>query len=115
MIGIDAPELNQRPYGAQSRDMLAALMPIGSEVRLEFDVRPADPYGRGLAYVWDDVVLINEAMVLRGWALSERFPPNVRMQNRLNKAQDLAKEKRSGLWASGGFDCKPGDRRRRNC
>jgi micrococcal nuclease len=115
LVGIDAPELNQRPYGNQSRDILATLMPMGSEVRLEFDVRPKDPYGRGLAYVWDDSVLINEVMVLRGWALSERFPPNTRMQDRLNVAQQRAKDRKAGLWGSGGFDCKPADRRRKNC
>jgi micrococcal nuclease len=115
LVGIDAPELNQRPYGNQSRDVLAALMPIGSEVRLEFDVRPKDPYGRGLAYVWGDTVLINEEMVLRGFALSERFPPNTRMQDRLNGAQQRARSSKQGLWSSGGFDCRPADRRRKNC
>ena len=115
MIGIDAPELNQRPFGNQSRDVLAALIPVGRDIRLEFDVRPTDPYGRLLAYVWDGKTLVNEDMVQRGWAMAERFPPNVRLQSRLNEAQQRARDARSGLWASGGFDCKPGDRRRRNC
>ena len=115
LIGIDAPELNQRPYGNQSRDVLTAIMPIGREVRLEFDVRPKDPYDRALAYVWDDSVLINEDMVKRGWALAERFPPNVRLQSRLNGAQQRAKDAKAGLWASGGFDCAPADRRRKRC
>lgn len=34
-IGIDAPELSQRPFGHRARRALERLIPVGSEVRLE--------------------------------------------------------------------------------
>jgi len=115
LIGIDAPEMNQRPFGDQARNALMTIMPMGSRIRLTFDASASDRYGRALAYAWIDSTMINEAMVKGGWAIAERFPPNVKLQTRLDAAMKAARDQKSGLWASEGFACKPADRRRRKC
>ena len=115
LIGVDAPELSQRPYGLLAFEALAGLMPAGSRVELERDVEPTDRYGRRLAYVWRDTVLINWAMVRNGWAVLLTYPPNVQYVERFEEAQRAARVEGGGLWAMGGFDCRPSDRRRGRC
>lgn len=115
MIGMDAPEMNQRPFGRQSLGELERLMPVGTTVRLQRDVSRNDRYGRRLAYVWLDQQLINETLVARGYALSAKYPPDTLMHQRLVVAEAEARAGQRGLWREGGFVCVPADWRRRLC
>jgi micrococcal nuclease len=114
-IGIDAPEMGQTPFGAQARAELTRLMPIGTVVRLERDVSEKDVYGRHLAYVWQDMVFMNELLVKRGYALSAKYPPDTAMIPRLRDAEDFARESIAGLWQTGGFNCPPREYREGRC
>ena len=49
LIGIDTPELQQRPFGPRARTALLGLVPVGATVRLERDAAPVDRYSRELA------------------------------------------------------------------
>lgn len=115
LIGIDTPELSQAPFGEQASRALADLMPVGSTVLLERDVELNDQYNRRLAYVWRNSVLVNWQMLRRGWAILLTFPPNVRYVEHLQDAQRRARDGELGLWATGGFECTPADRRRGRC
>ena len=115
LIGIDTPELDQDPYGRQAAMALASFVRVGSTVRLEQDVDPRDRYGRLLAYVWVDSTLVNWRMVREGWAVLLTYQPNVQYVDWLIEAERKAREERRALWATGGFDCRPADHRRREC
>jgi len=115
LIGIDSPESQQQPFGAEARTALLRLLPLGSTVRLESDVAPHDQYDRALAYVWAGTTLVNESMVHDGWAVLYTVPPNVRYVDRLQRAQEEARARRTGLWSQQGFDCLPSDFRRGRC
>ncbi len=115
LIGIDTPELSQGESARQSRSALARLAPAGTTVRLEGDVAPRDRYGRALAHVWTGSRLVNEALVLEGWAMLYTVPPNVKYADRLERAQKKARAAGAGLWASGGFACAPSAHRRGEC
>lgn len=114
-IGMDAPELSQRPFGEEAREALERMIPVGTRVRLERDVELQDRYGRLLAYVWRDTVMVNWAMVRDGWAVLLTIPPNVQYVDDFRDAQRAAREAGAGLWAERGFECLPADRRRRRC
>lgn len=114
-IGMDTPEIGQSPFDTMATDALIALIPVGSSVALEADVEERDRYGRLLAYVWRDSVLVNWVMVRGGWAVAYTVPPNVQYVDYFTTAQRLAREEALGLWALGGFDCQPRDRRRGRC
>lgn len=95
---------------------LEQLLPRGSRVSLELDVRAVDQYGRTLAYVFsDDGRMINEEMVRSGYALVLVYPPNVRYVDRIRAAAAAARAERRGLWQTNGFECAPRDHRRRLC
>ena len=109
LIGMDTPEMRQAPYGDQARDTLAALIPVGTTVQLERDIDPTDRYGRLLAYVWQDGVLVNWWLVRNGWARILTVPPNVRYVDPLLEAQRTARSEGRGLWRAGAFTCRAGD------
>jgi endonuclease YncB( thermonuclease family) len=115
LIGMDTPESNQRPFGAQASKALVVLLPVGSEVRLEPDVEARDRYRRLLAYVWAGDTMINWRMVREGWAVLLTYPPNVQYVDAFADAERRAREERRGLWATGGFDCRPADHRGNRC
>jgi micrococcal nuclease len=115
LIGMDAPELDQGEPGRASQAGLSGLMPVGSVVRLETDVRPEDQYRRVLAYAWRDSVMVNREMVRAGWAMLYTVPPNVRYVGLLTAAQDSARRERRGHWATEGFACAPARHRRGEC
>jgi len=112
LIGIDSPEFQQQPIGAEARAALLRLLPLGSTVRLESDVAPYDQYGRALAYAWAGTTLVNESMVHDGWAVLYTVPPNLKYVDRLRRAQEEARARGTGLWSQHGFDCLPSDFRR---
>jgi micrococcal nuclease len=115
LIGVDTPELSQDPFGAQAAATLADVVPVGTTVGLERDVEARDRYNRVLAYVWLDSTMVNWMLVRAGWAVLLTYPPNVRYVDWFTQAQELARDEKRGLWASGGFECMPTDRRRGRC
>ena len=115
LIGIDTPEMNQRPFGQQAATALGEMIGIGAVVQLEPDVEARDRYGRVLAYVWVGRTMANWRMVRDGWAVLLTYQPNVQYVADFTEAQRHARDEKRGLWASGGFDCSPADHRRNRC
>ncbi len=117
LIGIDAPEKEVGRHafrqaerfhlllyqitnlGWRARLYLQRLLPKGSHFTLETDVQIYDDYGRLLGYIWKGDKLINEEMVLRGYATVYTFPPNVKYVDRFIRAQKIARKNRRGIWA----------------
>lgn len=115
LIGMDTPEGDQEPFGTAATAALASLLPAGSTLQLEYDQELRDRHGRLLAYLWLDGEMINWALVRLGWAVTLKFPPNVRYADRFAAAELAAQREGRGLWLVRGFDCRPADRRRRTC
>lgn len=115
LIGIDAPELDQPPFGERSRVALEALLPPGESARVELDVEVRDDFGRTLAYLWAGDAMVNEAMIRQGWAMAFRIRPNVRYGDRFREAEQAASREAAGHWGTGGFACRPIEHRRGNC
>ncbi|MBW4518544.1 MAG: thermonuclease family protein [Scytolyngbya sp. HA4215-MV1] len=114
LIGIDAPDLKQDPWGEQAKTQLEKL--IGDRpVLLESDVEPREVNGRRLAYVWQNGILINEKLVAGGNALAIPHPPNHKYDLRLSRAQDQARILGLGIWnPQQPLTIAPADFRRQN-
>ena len=111
LLGIDAPEMGQRPWGAKAKRHLEELLSrSGWMVSLEFDIRKRDKYGRLLAYLrGKDNRLINLEMVEDGYAVLFTLPPNVKYADELRTGQRLAREKGLGIWGKDGLKEMPLD------
>lgn len=114
LLLIDTPETGQKPWGLMAKRQLESLAGPGTTVRLELDRSPTDRYGRTLAYVWVDSVMINEWMVARGWAVVLAYE-NVRYLDRLQRAERTAQAEKKGFWQAWAFRCRPVDFRARRC
>jgi len=115
LIGIDTPESDQEPFGSQATAALEALIQPGSTVQLELDIETRDRYDRLLAYIWSGRLMVNWLLVRQGWAVLLTFPLNVQYVDWFTEAERRARAEARGLWAIGGFDCRPVDRRRGRC
>jgi micrococcal nuclease len=114
LLLIDAPEMAQAPWGQMAKRQLEALVRPGRTVRLELDRTSVDRYRRTLAYVWADSVMVNEAMVAKGWAVVLAYE-NVRHLERLQRAERAAQAAKRGFWQAWAFRCRPVDFRARRC
>ena len=101
IIGVDTPERGDC-YFSEATAHLAAMIPVGTSVRLVYDVERTDRYGRTLAYVYrsSDGLFVNVAMASDGFALQMTIPPNVAHAEQLRAAVAEAREAGRGLWSS---------------
>jgi len=105
LIGIEAPDMRQQPWGIEARRQLAQLLGDRS-VLLELDVEKRDQYQRQLSYIWARSAdgpknrdsLLNEEMVKRGYALAKPRSPNTKYDQRLANAQAWARIMGVGIW-----------------
>lgn len=116
LLGIDAPEARQKPYGTKATAYLTRLLKVRDTVILEYDVRRIDRYNRELAYVWtDSAVLVNEQLLRAGHAWVDIEPPNVMYDETFRQAYAEARKARRGMWKTPAAICKPSDFRRKRC
>ena len=105
LIGIDTPETNHPSrtvecFGAEASSFLSELLPLGTDVRLVYDVQRQDRYGRTLAYVYrvEDGLFVNVELVREGYAQVYTAPPNVAHVDELLALQAEARAAQRGLW-----------------
>lgn len=104
LIGMDAQEVRNSakkkkgPYGIQAKNYLSKLV-LNKKVRLEYDVRRKDQYGRTLAYVYlENGLFVNADLVKKGYAVVQTVSPNVKYAERFYLLQQEARTKKLGLW-----------------
>jgi micrococcal nuclease len=109
LIGIDAPEMNQRPWGRRAKEHLIDILNHTDWlVAMETDVVTIDKYGRALVYLWTkNKELINERMVMDGYAVLFTIKPNSTYADRFKKAEQYARGERRGIWGPDGLKEKP--------
>lgn len=104
-IGVNTPELHHptkgREPGGEEAARVNGELVAGKRVRLELDVQSRDRYGRLLAYVWVDDLMVNAELVRRGYAQVMTVPPNVRHQRLFLILEREARAGGRGLWRSG--------------
>ncbi len=97
LLGISAPLKEQSPWGDRSRQRLSDLVKE-QKVILEFDVKQKDNSDRLLAYIWKDNLLVNQYLVSEGLAIADPYPPNVKYDARISRAQSKARLQELGIW-----------------
>jgi micrococcal nuclease len=96
LLGIEAPDMKQQPWGSAAQERLKQLIG-GQSVLLESDGSSKDQFERRLAYVWKDGVLLNEQLVVEGYVFVPRSLNN-KYDQRLTTAQEYARIMGRGIW-----------------
>jgi micrococcal nuclease len=105
LIGIEAPDLKQHPWGGVAKNRLEQMIGkvidgqvVLQSVFIEADVQEKDASGRWLAYVWYDGILLNEQLVAQGYVLAAPRSPNNKYDERIARAQEYARLMGYGIW-----------------
>jgi micrococcal nuclease len=105
LIGMDTPETvdPRKPvqcFGEAASRRTKQLLPVGTAVRLVYDVDRYDRYGRTLAYVYRaaDGLFVNASLVQDGYAVAYTVPPNVAHADQFVALQRDARRAGRGLW-----------------
>lgn len=96
-IGIDTPERNQAFYKeatAGNQELLKK-----GKLKLEYDKDKKDNWGRTLAYVWTDSVMVNAELIKQGLASVYMISPNFKHKEEMVAYQKQARMKKLGIWA----------------
>lgn len=96
IIGIDAPDLRQSPWGEAAKQRLQDL--VGRDfIQLETETETTDSYDRLLAHVWHNGTLISEQLVKEGYVLANTKYSHKYSQRLLN-AREYARLLGYGIW-----------------
>jgi micrococcal nuclease len=105
LMGINAPDLKQSPWGKQAKNKLQELLitknslPLTSKsIILETDLNQKDDYGRIQAYIWKNNLFVNEELVAQGYAIADLIYTDDNYSKRLGYAQEYARIMGYGLW-----------------
>lgn len=105
LIGIEAPDLKQHPWGGVAKNRLEQMIGkvidgqvVLQSVFIEADVQEKDASGRWLAYVWYDGIFLNEQLVAQGYVLAAPRSPNNKYDERIARAQEYARLMGYGIW-----------------
>ena len=93
---VDSPEEGE-PFHDEAKRVNDSLV-FGRMVRVEFDRKVKDRYGRYLGYIWQDSLLVNDFLLKRGLVSVYYFPPNDRYLARFVASAKAARMKRLGIW-----------------
>jgi micrococcal nuclease len=108
-IGINTPETvaPNRPVECFGKEASAFNKELvqGKAIWLEKDISETDRYGRLLRYVYLEPsaslsAQVNYLLVGQGYAYASSYPPDVKWQETLAKAQKESQQNQRGLWAT---------------
>ncbi len=101
MLGMDAPEGKQKPWGDRSRAKLKSLINKNQIVYLEYDLDKTDKYNRHLAYVFADEnkeTFLNLQMIKSGYAELYAFAKDLKYLRSFKEAEAHAKKQGLAIW-----------------
>lgn len=103
-LAIDTPEsvkpnTSVEPYAKEASEFTCHSLLTAKKIDLEYDVgNKTDKYGRGLAWVFVDGKLLQEELVLQGYAKIAYVYGNYKYLDRLYEAEAIVKEQQIGIW-----------------
>lgn len=101
LIGVDTPEIHGsvEPWGKEATEFTRRFV-AGGEVRLVFDGRRTDQYGRVLAHVWVGGRMLCEELARAGLGRAEmKYSYDPAIKERLREAEAEARAAGRGIWS----------------
>ncbi len=105
-LAVDTPETvhptkGVEPYGKEASDYTCETLTNAKEIKLEYDDNSdrEDKYGRTLAWVWVDGVLLQQSLVEKGLAEVAYLYDDYQYTSLLQDAEAVAKANKVGRWS----------------
>ena len=103
LLNVDTPETKHPNevigcLGPEASDFLTDLLPVGTEVVMEYDEQREDPYGRLLAGVFHQGELVNAQIAAQGLGIAVIYEPNRKFYEPVKMAEESARERERGLF-----------------
>lgn len=106
LLLIDTPETKDprkpvQKYGPEASAFTTKMMTNAKKIEVEFDKgQKTDKYGRYLAYVYADGVMVNNALVRDGLArVKYVYPPNNTYEKMIRESEAKAKTEKLNIWS----------------
>ncbi len=101
LILVDTPELAGDCYAQEAAEFTRAMLPPGTQIRMEKDTSERDRYGRLLRYVYlPDGRQLNALLLRNGYAKLAIFEPDTRHLELLRINEEEARAEGTGLWSA---------------
>ena len=97
------PELGEQPLGKEASEFTRKMLENTHWITLEYDVEKRDKYNRVLAYVYADGKSVQEELLKRGLARVGYVYESRRHLEVFREAEDIAQEKKIGIWQCPGY------------
>lgn len=108
LLLIDTPETKHpkkgvEKYGPEASAFTKKMVENAKKIEVEFDKgQKTDKYGRGLAYIYADGKMVNQALVRQGLAkVAYVYKPNNTHEQLLRKSEAQAKKEHLNIWSEG--------------
>jgi|SRR5690606_37736402 len=97
------PELGAQPMGKEASAFTRNMLEEADRITLEYDKEKRDKYDRVLAYVYADGQNVQLALLKKGLARVGYVYESRRHLNTFREAEQMAKEKKLGIWQCPGY------------
>nr|2F0H_A Chain A, Staphylococcal nuclease [Staphylococcus aureus] len=111
LLLVDTPETKHpkkgvEKYGPEASAFTKKMLENAKKIEVEFDKgQRTDKYGRGLAYIYADGKMVNEALVRQGLAkVAYVYKPNNTHEQHLRKSEAQAKKEKLNIWSEDNAD-----------
>ncbi|CDR29395.1 thermonuclease family protein [Staphylococcus schweitzeri] len=108
LLLIDTPETKHpkkgvEKYGPEASAFTKKMVENAKKIEVEFDKgQKTDKYGRGLAYIYADGKMVNQALIRQGLAkVAYVYKPNNTHEQLLRKSEAQAKKEHLNIWSEG--------------
>jgi micrococcal nuclease len=101
LIGVNAPNLGQKPWGTAAKDRLNAMIQAANQ-KFSLELEPVEAKaveGYRYGYLWQDQTLVNEQLVKEGQGLAATRYLQPKYERRFVRAQAYARLMAVGIWS----------------
>lgn len=103
-LAIDTPEtvhptIGEEPFGKEASDLTKELLGNAANITLEYEDDLTDNYGRVLAWIFVDDILLQEVLVEQGLAEVKYEKSTYKYVKDLYTSQEKAQNEKLGIWS----------------
>ena len=98
-----APEVGVQEWGPEASNYTKNALQNAKKIEIEYDekAQKKDKYDRDLVWVWVDGKLLQEQIVLKGFAQEYMLQANYKYADVIQEAESIAKKEKVGMWETG--------------